>query len=203
MDCLTQDLSRHELHQWLLSIITPRPIAWVSTVSAAGVPNLAPFSFSSGVGTNPPTHLFCPANHRDGSKKDTLQNIEATGEYVVNIVPYALREAMNITAGEYDHGISEFPEAGLTAMPSRVVRPPRVQESPIHLECARLQIHHVGEGPGGANVVIGKILAIHVDDGVLRDGRIAADLVDSIARMGGAEYCRTTDRFDLPPPMRR
>ncbi|MBI2346948.1 MAG: flavin reductase family protein [Deltaproteobacteria bacterium] len=189
-----------ELYKLQIQIITPRPIAWVSTVSADGVRNLAPFSFSSGIGTHPPAHLFCPTNRGDGTKKDTLRNVEATGEYVVGVVPYAVREAMNQTSADYPPGVDEFVKAGLTPVPSLKVKPPRIKESPINMECRVLKILHLGEGPHGSNVVIGEILHIHIDNAILRNGKIDPDLVDTIGRMSGPEYCRTTERFEMLRP---
>lgn len=189
-----------ELYKLQIQIITPRPIAWVSTIAADGVCNLAPFSFSSGVGTHPPTHLFCPTNRGDGTKKDTLRNVEATGEYVVGVVPYAVREAMNQTSADYPPGVDEFAKAGLTPVPSAKVKPPRIKESPITMECRVLKILHLGAGPHGSNVVIGEILHIAIDDALLRDGKIDPSRVDMIGRMGGPSYCRTTDRFEMPRP---
>lgn len=200
MELDPRTLAPMEFYKLYLQIITPRPIAWVSTVSAEGLRNLAPFSFSSGVGTNPPVHLFCPTNKGDGSKKDTLRNVEATGEYVVGVVPYAVREPMNQTSGEYPPTVDEFAAVQLTPLPSTHVKPARIKESPINMECRVIDILHLGEGPHGSNIVIGEILYIHIDDRVMRDGQIDVSLVDTIGRMAGAEYCRTTERFALPRP---
>lgn len=195
-----RSISSADLYKLLIQVITPRPIAWISTVSRDGVPNLAPFSFSTGVGSNPPSHLFCPVNHSDGRKKDTLVNCETTGEYVVNVVPFALREAMNISSADFPAGVNEFAKAGLTAVPSANVRPARVGESPVQMECKILKIFSLATGPSAGNVVIGEIVAIHINDAVLRDGKIPPELLDTIGRMGGPEYCRTTERFTLPRP---
>src|SRR5262245_3215421 len=120
-----------EVYRLMVGVITPRPIAWVTTASPAGITNLAPFSFFNGVAASPPTLVFCPVNRRDGSKKDTVVNIEAIGEFVVNVVPYALREAMNASSEELPYEVSELDRSGLTAAPSERVKPPRIAESPV------------------------------------------------------------------------
>lgn len=200
MDLDPRTLSAMEFYKIYLQIITPRPIAWVSTISPEGVRNLAPFSFSSGVGTNPPTHLFCPTNNGNGLKKDTLCNVEATGEYVVGVVPYAARDVMNRTSGDYPPGMDEFMVAGATPVPASQVQPALIKEAPINMECRVLKMLNLGVGPHGSNIVIGEILLIHVDDRVMRGDQIDVSLVDTIGRMAGAEYCRTTERFALPRP---
>lgn len=200
MDILTHNTPSAEFYKYLINVITPRPIAWVSTISKNGTLNLAPFSFSSGVTSSPPTHLFCPSNHSDGSKKDTLINIEETGEYVCNVVPYALREAMVASSEEFPREVSEFAETGLVPEPSRLVKPPRVKDSPVALECKLLKVVTVSEGPRGGNIVIGEIVAMHINDAVLKNGRVDAGLLDTIGRLGGTEYCRTTERFTLLRP---
>ncbi len=190
-----------DVYRMMVSLITPRPIAWVSTVSPHGVTNLAPFSFFNGIGANPPSLLFCPVNNRHGQKKDTLVNVEATPEFVVNIVPFALAKPMNDTSDELPYEVSEFDKAGLTAEPSARVKPPRVKESPIHLECVVHQILNIGTGPLGANVVIGRILLMNIADSILgTDGQIDPAKLDTIGRMGGSTYTRTTERFDLTRP---
>lgn len=190
-----------DVYRVLIACITPRPIAWVSTISPKGTPNLAPFSFFNGVGANPPTVLFCPVNHRDGSKKDSLVNVAATKEFVVNVVPFALARPMNDTSAELPYEVNEFETAGLTAVPSLKVKPPRVKDSPLHIECVLHQIVTVGEGALGANIVIGRIVCIEVADHVLgADGQIDPRKLDTIGRMGGQMYARTTDLFELPRP---
>ena len=137
----------------------PRAIGWVSTVDETGEPNLAPFSFFTAAGANPPHVLFCPMiRSTDGQQKDTLHNVRATGEFVVNIVTEALGPAMNITSTEFPAEVNEFAAAGLTPVPSSVVRPPRVGESPIHFECRLTQIVDLGDQPGAASVVIGEVV---------------------------------------------
>lgn len=186
------------IYQRMIQSIVPRPIAWVSTRSAAGVNNLAPFSFFTGVGSRPPTLLFCPANNLQGNAKDTLRNIQETGEFVVNVVPAAFTAAMVATADELPAEKSEFDAAGLTPKPSVHVSAPGVAESPIQFECTKMQIIPIGDGPGGANIVIGRIVFMSIDDRILNaDGDIDPDLLDAVGRMGGPVYCRTTERFHV------
>jgi flavin reductase (DIM6/NTAB) family NADH-FMN oxidoreductase RutF len=189
------------VYRHMTACITPRPIAWVSTISPAGITNLAPFSFFNGVGANPPAVMFSPVNRRDGSRKDTILNVEATGEFVVNIVSDKLAELMNGTAAELPYEISEFEKCGLTASPSLKVRPPRVKEAAVHMECIVHQIVYVGRGPLSANVVIGRIVLLHADDAVLdADGQIDPQKLDTIGRLGGSLYSRTRDRFVMDRP---
>ena len=187
-----------KLYYHLIRTIVPRPIAWVSTVSSAGVLNLAPFSFFCGVGSRPPTLLFCPANRRDGTPKDSLANSLARQEFVVNMVPHALAQQMQVTARELPPEDSEFELADLETAASVVVSVPRVRLSPVSFECRLLQHLPLGDGPGGANIVIGRIVHMHIDDAVLNnDGFADPDLLDLIGRLGGNDYCRTTERFEL------
>lgn len=188
---------------WLVASIVPRPIAWVSTLNPDGSANLAPFSFFSGVGSDPPTCLFCVGRKGKvevGAKKDTWANVERTGEYVIHIVPDALGAAMNLTSKEYPHGFDEFGVAGVTKAASERVAPPRIVEAPVAMECRLLQLHEVGEAGDGTAVIIGEILLFHVRDEVLTEGRIDPGKLDAIGRMGGAGYARTRDRFDMPRP---
>ena len=189
-----------EVYRLMTALIVPRPIAWVSTLSAQGAPNLAPFSYFMGVGSNPPALAFSPVNRRDGSKKDTLRNIEDTGEFVVCIVPFRLAAVMNATSADLPHGEDEFAHTGLTPAPSEAVKPPGVAESPARMECRLLRIVPVGEGPLAANVVIGQVLRFHLDDEVAPGGLVDAARLDAVARMGGDLYSRTTDRFELKRP---
>ena len=195
------DIPIRDMYLHLVRVITPRPIAWVSTISDDHVLNLAPYSFFNGVSANPPSLVFSPVNRRDGSKKDTVINIEHNSQFVVNVVPFSLAEKMNLTSAEFGPEISEFEKAGLTAVESEIVKPPRVAESPIQMECELIQFVHVGDGPLAANLVIGKILLMHISEEVLGDdGQIDAQKVDMVGRMGGASYSRTRDCFDLPRP---
>jgi len=189
---------RGELHSLMIRCIAPRPIAWVSTMSRDGITNLAPFSYFNGVSSDPPALLFVASRHDTGHKKDTLLNIEATGHFVVNVVPESLAEAMNITATEYPHGVSEFEKAGLTPAPAERVNAPRLKESPVHFECELYETMHVGvDGAGGGTIVVGRIVLIHIDDSILKDGKVDYELYHPIGRLGGMEYTRTRDRFTM------
>jgi len=190
-----------DTYRLLIGCITPRPIAWVSTVSPNGIPNLAPFSFFNGVAANPPTVVFSPVNRRDGSKKDTILNIEKTPEFVVNIVSFDHAGPMNACSEEFPYEVNEFEKCGLTPLPSEKIKPPRVLEAKVQLECVLHQIVAVGSGPLAANLVIGRIVLMHVADGVLdAQGQIDPRKLDTIGRMGGETYARTTDLFELNRP---
>lgn len=190
-------------YRLMIGFITPRPIAWVSTISPAGVTNLAPFSFFQGITPNPPTLMFCPLNNREGKKKDTIRNIEAVPEFVVNIVSFDLAEKMNKSSDAFPYEVSEFEKCGLTPLPSERVRPPRVKETRVQLECSLDRIVRIGTGPLAANVVFGTILLMHIDSCVLdAHGGIDPESIDTIGRMGGTDYSRTTDRFRLDRPGR-
>jgi len=194
-------LTAREAYRWMVGTILPRPIAWVSTVAPDGRTNLAPFSFFQGVTANPPTLLFIQANNREGAKKDTVRNVELVPEFVVNLVPRALAEAMNKTASVLPYGESEFEAFGIAAAPSKRIRPPRVAEAPVAFECTLLQIVHVGAGPLAANVIFGRILAAHVRDDVLGPGGLPdARKLDLVGRMGGEDYATTRDTFSLKRP---
>jgi flavin reductase (DIM6/NTAB) family NADH-FMN oxidoreductase RutF len=190
------------IYKLMTGAIVPRPIGWISTVDADGIPNLAPYSFFNAVCSNPPTLLFCPAiRAKDHQRKDTLKNVIATREFVVNIVTEALAEAMNLTSGEYAADVNEFEVAGLTAAPSAAVKPPRVAESPVHFECKLDQIVTIGETPGGASIVIGRIVHIHVADEVLiPPDKIDVRKLQAVGRLSGTTYSRTNDFFDLRRP---
>jgi flavin reductase (DIM6/NTAB) family NADH-FMN oxidoreductase RutF len=189
---------RGELYSFMIRAVAPRPIAWVSTVSRERKLNLAPFSFFNGVGSNPPALLFVCSREKGGRKKDTLVNVEETGQYVINTVPEALAERMNITATEYPHGVSEFEKAGLTPAPSQRVLPPRLAESPISFECELHDLMHVGgDEEGAGTIIVGRIVLVHADDSVLKDGKLDYELYHPIGRMGGMEYTRTRDRFTM------
>ena len=201
------ELPYSEFYNILISSVVPRPIAWVSTVGAAGQPNLAPFSFFNAVCADPPLLAFAPglrrpkqadANH--GEPKDTLRNIRETKEFVVNVVTHELAEAMNLTSGEYDASVNEFELAKLTPHPSKIVRPPRVAESPVNFECKLHQILDFSQAPTSSSLVIGKIVSIHIDDAHLKEGKLDRNSLDLIGRMGGMQYTRTTQRFEMARP---
>ena len=196
-----QTLSARDAYAWMVQAITPRPIAWVTTINAAGQTNLAPFSFFQGVCANPPTLLFTGANDRSGKKKDTILNIEAVPEFTVSVVPYSLAEPMNSTAAPLPHGESEYEHFQIESAPSSLVKPPRVAAAPMAFECRLDRIVHVGEGPLVANVVFGRILCLHVSETVLGTaGSIDPAKLDLIGRMGGDLYTRTGGFFSITRP---
>jgi flavin reductase (DIM6/NTAB) family NADH-FMN oxidoreductase RutF len=190
-----------DVYQALVSVVTPRPIAWVTTVNVEGRVNLAPFSFFNAFGANPPVVVFSPVLRRDGSKKDTLLNVEATREFVVNAAVEPLAGQINLSSKEIAPDESELELTGLTTHPSELVRPPRLAESPVSLECKVIQIFPIGGGPIGANLVIGEVVMIHIDETVLGpDGRVDPRKLRTIGRLGGDDFCRSTDIFSLVRP---
>ena len=194
-------LPPRDAYNWMINAITPRPIAWVSTISAAGQTNLAPFSFFQGACANPPTLLFIGANDRTGKKKDSIINVEQVPEFVVHIVPFVLHEPMNQTAAPLPHGESEFEKFNIATAPSLQVRPPRVAAAPVAFECRLDRIVRIGEGPLSSNVVFGTILCAHISESVLgADGTIDPRKLDTIGRMGGDYYTRTTELFTVARP---
>jgi len=207
MDFTPSQLAHREMYGMLVGAVVPRPIAWVSSISASGQPNLAPFSFFNAVCAKPPLLVFAPGMRfskkttaTGGEAKDTLRNVRETGEFVVNLVSFELGEAMNLTSGDYDHSINEFELAKVAAVPSKVVRPPRVAESPVSFECKLYQIIDFNPGPEGGSLVIGEIVSVHIDERYLKDGRFDRNALDLIGRMGGMQYTRTNERFEMIRP---
>jgi flavin reductase (DIM6/NTAB) family NADH-FMN oxidoreductase RutF len=193
------DTSNQNIYKLLVATIGPRPIAWVTTQDVDGTVNAAPFSFFNAMSGDPPVVAFGIGGRAPGDFKDTGGNIRRTGEFVVNLVSYRLAEQMNITAIEFPKSVDELAEAGLTRAPSKHVKPPRIAEAPVSMECERLVIVDVGIDRA---VVLGKVLAFHVqDDCVLDQERCYIDTpkLDLIGRMHGAGwYARVTDRFEMP-----
>jgi flavin reductase (DIM6/NTAB) family NADH-FMN oxidoreductase RutF len=183
----------------LASLVTPRPIAWVTTVDREGVVNAAPFSFFNVLGASPPIIGVCPGDRPDGTPKDTAHNIRLTHELVVNLVDDGVGEAMNRTAASLPPGVSELDGSGLTTLPSSVVRPPRIAEAPASLECVEWGTLQIGDN----RLVIGLVKRLHVRDDLLDAAtlRIRAELFNPIGRMAGPDwYCRTGDRFEMRRP---
>lgn len=202
MEFNAKDLSFQERYKLMIGSIVPRPIAWVSSIDSKGNYNLAPFSFFTAVCPEPPLVVFCP-NIRSLNKqpKDTLRNIETIPEFVINIVTQNTVEAMNITSTELPPDVDEFSLAGLTPVPSKIVKPPRVAESPIQFECKLHQIVKIGEQAGQGSLVIGEIVYFHIYDSVyVASHKIDPTKVHAVARMGGNLYARTTDLFELVRP---
>lgn len=195
-------LPHQSIYKILTGSVLPRPIGWISSIDMGGRPNLAPFSFFNAVCSNPPTVLFCSSiRGSDGKTKDTLNNVRATSEFVVNIVTEELLQAMNASSIEAPSDFNEFDYAGLTLAPSVVVKPPRVAESPIHFECKLREIIEIGNEPGGGSIVIGTIVHIHADDGVMiGEDKINLTALKPIGRLMGSGYCRVTDLIEIERP---
>jgi flavin reductase (DIM6/NTAB) family NADH-FMN oxidoreductase RutF len=185
-------------YKLLVGAVVPRPIAFVSTISPENVPNLAPFSFFTVASANPPVLCFTTSFREP--RKDTLVNVRATKEFVVNIVSEEFAAKMNVTSGDYAYGVDEFAESGLTPVPSDLVRPPRVKESHINMECKLLQTIEVSNQPLGGTLILGEVVRFHIDDAILEEFRIDPDGLAAVGRMAGNTYARTRDRFDLIRP---
>lgn len=205
MDLDPASLAPADRYKLLIGCIVPRPIALVSTVSPSGAPNLAPFSFFNGAGSDPMALLFCPANKPDGTEKDSLRNAKpveegGTGEFVVNLATEAYAARVAGAAEPLPYGESEFDLVGLTPAPCVRVRPPRVAESPVAFECRTLQVIRLNPGKtGGGNIVIGQVVHIHLADGLINERfHVDPERLAAIGRMGGLGYCRTRDRFQMP-----
>jgi flavin reductase (DIM6/NTAB) family NADH-FMN oxidoreductase RutF len=196
-----KEAGQQNVYKIMIGAILPRPIAFVSTISPDGIRNLAPFSFFTGICSNPPTICFCPTARRGPDpRKDTLRNINETREFVVNVVSEEIADKMNITSADFPAEVDEFEAAGLTAIPSDLVKPPRVAESHVQMECRLYLAIEISELPGGGSIVLGEVLRFHVDDGYMEDFRIDPDKLRAIGRMGGNSYTRTRDRFDIARP---
>lgn len=183
----------------LASLVTPRPIAWVTTVSPDGIVNAAPFSFFNVLGSEPPIVGFCPGDRDDGTPKDTARNIRLTHEFVVNLVDESVAEAMNLTAATLPYGISEIAHAGISTAASTLVKPPRIAEAPAALECAEWGTLQIGDN----RLIIGLVKRIHVRDEFVdaEKLRIRSEKLNVIGRMAAPHwYCHTRDRFEMKRP---
>jgi len=205
MEIDPESLPWQSVYKILIGAVVPRPIGWISTLSEAGQPNLAPFSFFNVACANPPHVLFCPmVRSSDGQVKDTLRNVRATGEFVVNIATEPLAAAVNLSSTEFDPEVDEFEVTGLTPAACVVVRPPRVAESPVNLECRVAHIIDLGQAAGSGSVVIGRVVYVHVHDAVLiGTDKINLEELKPIARLAGNSYARVTDTFELERPKPR
>ena len=196
---------QRQVYKLMTGIIVPRPIALVSTLSREGVANLAPFSFFCGVGSVPPTVLFCPSlrapdSAEAGKRKDTLRNVEETGEFVINVVSDAISAAANAASAEVPPEVSEFMLSGLTPIPSEAVRPSRVAESPAQMECKLLQVIYTGHAPGSGVIVLGEVVRFHVREDLVEDFRVDPAGLDAVGRMAGNTWVRTRERMELIRP---
>ncbi len=199
-----KDLSTSKLHSYLLSAVAPRPIAFASTIDAEGNPNLAPFSFFNVFSANPPILIFSPARRvRDNSTKHTLENTEATKEVVINTVNYGIVQQMSLSSTEYPEGVNEFEKAGLTMLKSDEVKPFRVAESPIQIECKVNEIVKLGTEGGAGNLIICEVLKIHMSETILEEnGSVNQEKLDLVARAGGSYYSRAKNGFfEIPKPL--
>ena len=199
------DCHAGQIYKLMSGIIVPRPVALVSTLSLEGVANLAPFSFFTGVGANPPTVLFCPVVRalRSGVadiRKDTLRNVEETGEFVINVVSDALAAAANLTAAEVPPEVDEFQLAGLTPLASLSVRPSRVAESPAQMECKLLQVIYTSHEPGGGVIVLGEVVRFHLRADLIDNFRVDPIGLDAVGRMAGNSWVRTRELMELDRP---
>jgi flavin reductase (DIM6/NTAB) family NADH-FMN oxidoreductase RutF len=183
----------------MISAIVPRPIALVSTADGQGGRNLAPFSYFMGVASAPPVLAISTVSRRDGQKKDTLRNIEATGEFVVNVVSEPMAEAMNLSSGDFPYGQDEFEHARLTPVAGVRVAAPRVAESPVQMECRLERILEVGRQP--AYLILGEVLLFHVREDVMTEGRIDVAKLRPVARLGGSDYAHVRDVFSMTRPV--
>ena len=190
----TNQLSPRELYRFLSGAVAPRPICFASTVSAEGVVNLSPYSFFNVLSVDPPLLGFSPLlSGKDGHRKDTLNNVLAVPEVVINMVQHDVAQQMSDTSAPFPPEINEFGEVGLTEVASATVRPPRVGECAVAFECTVDRVISFGDGPLAGNLVIARVQAIHVDDDFLTtEGKLDAGLLDLIGRMGGSQYVRAS-----------
>jgi len=199
-----KDIPTAKLHGYLLSAVAPRPIALASTIDQDGNPNVSPFSFFNVFSANPPVLIFSPARRvRDNTTKHTLENAKATGEVVINVVNHDIVQQTSLSSTEYDEGVNEFIKAGFTMMASDKVKPFRVKESPVQMECKVLEIKELGNQGGAGNLIICEVVCMHIDENVLdENGGIDQVKLDLVARAGGSYYSRARDSFfEIPKPI--
>lgn len=203
LDC--KDLSPVQLQNYLQYAIAPRPICFASTIDAEGNVNLSPFSFFNMFSTNPPICVFSPARRvRDNTTKHTLENVLAVKECVINIVDYSMVQQMSLASTEYAKGVNEFEKAGFSMLESHLVKPPRVAEAPVQLECEITDVIPLGDKNGAGNLILAEIKLIHIKEEILdSDGKIDQQKIDLVARLGGDWYCRVTPEslFKVAKPL--
>lgn len=200
-----KDISTGKLHGYLLSAVSPRPIALASTINAKGEVNLSPFSFFNVFSANPPIMIFSPARRvRDNTTKHTLENVLEVKEVVVNIVSYDMVQQMSLSSTEYNEGVNEFTKAGFTEVASDFICPPRVGEAPVQFECKVNDVISLGSEGGAGNLIIAEVVKLHINEAILDDeGKIDAEKIDTVARMGGNWYNRSKlGMFEVPKPIR-
>ncbi|KJD35239.1 flavin reductase [Tamlana sedimentorum] len=199
-----KSISTSQLHGYLLSAVAPRPIAFASTIDAEGQANLSPFSFFNVFSANPPVLIFSPSRRvKNNTIKHTLENVEAVKEVVINVVNFGLVQQMSLSSTEYAKGVNEFEKAGLTMLKSDLVKPFRVAESPVQMECKVTNIVKLGNEGGAGNLVICEVVKLHIDEAVLNeDGKIDQHKIDLVARAGGSFYSRAkTGFFEIAKPL--
>ena len=200
-----KELPIPKLHHYLLGSIGPRPIAFASTVDAEGNRNLAPFSFFNVFSANPPILIFSPARSgRTNTTKNTHDNVKAVAEVVINVVTYDMVHQMSLTSSPFEAGVDEFEKAGFTPIASDTIRPFRVKESPVHIECKVLEVKELGQNGGAGNLVICEVQKIHIDERVLDENQMVDQKkIDLVSRMGGNWYCRANDAsmFEVDKPI--
>ena len=205
LSILPQEVSTGKLHGYLLSAVSPRPIAFASTVDDLGNVNLSPFSFFNVFSANPPILVFSPARRvRDNTTKHTLENILITKEVVINIVNYDMVQQMSLSSTEYPAGVNEFLKSGLTEVASDIVKPPRVQEAPVQFECKVNDVIALGNQGGAGNLIIAEVVKLHIKETILdADGKMDANKIDAVARMGGNWYNRSREgMFEVIKPIK-
>ena len=204
MKVLPKEISIKQLHAYLLGSVAPRPICFASTIDNEGNANLSPFSFFNVFGSNPPVVVFSPARRvRDNTIKHTLENVHETQEVVINVVSYAMVQQMSLASCEYPKGTDEFIKSGFTPVASDLVKPFRVKEAPVSLECRVMEVKPIGEGGGAANLIICEVIKMHIDDAILDENlQIDPHKIDLVARMGMDYYCRASGDsvFEVPKP---
>lgn len=193
-------------HQYMLGAIAPRPIAFASTIDKNGNPNLSPFSFFNAFGSAPPIVVFSPAlSGKTARVKDTVINVREIPEVVINVVTYSMYQQASLASAEFPKEVNEFVKSGFTPIPSKIVKPFRVKESPAQMECKVLEIKETGTKGGAGNLIICEILLIHINEDILdAENRIDPNKIDLIGRMGRHYYCRASGSalFELPQPVR-
>ncbi len=197
-------ISTAKLHGYLLGSVAPRPIAFASTIDEKGNPNLSPFSFFNVFSANPPILIFSPARRvRDNTIKHTLINAKATKEVVINVVNYAIVQQMSLSSTEYGEGVNEFEKSGLTMLKSDKVKPFRVAESPVQIECKVTEVIELGTEGGAGNLIICEVVKMHIDETILdENGAIDQHKIDLVSRMGGSWYSRANKgMFEVPKPL--
>jgi flavin reductase (DIM6/NTAB) family NADH-FMN oxidoreductase RutF len=202
-----KEISIPQLHQFLIGSIGPRPICFASTIDKDGKPNLAPFSFFNIFSANPPIVIFAPNNSgRDGTPKHTYLNVKEVPEVVINVVTLEMVEKMNVAAAPWEQGVNEFEKAGFSTLASDLIKPFRVAESPVQLECKVLEVKEMGTGGGAGNLVICQVIKVHINEDVLgEDGKISQLKMNLVGRLGGNWYCKTDNNslFELAQPMQK